>query len=439
MNAMGSGSSCLILRPDPALLPTQPMLGEYLELLARIGQDFATTLNINKTLENALRVITDHLDAEAGSLFLLTDDSHALDCEACVGPVNISGIQVPAGKGIVGHCVSENQSRIVRDVRLDPDFSKTVDKDTGFVTRSILCAPLSVKNRRVGAIEMINKRSGDGLFSDEDRHLLEALASSAAMAIINARLTAQLIEQEKLRRELELAAEIQRNLLPPRRADDFPVCGVNVPARGVSGDFYDIIPLDDGRIYFNVGDVSGKGMNAALLMAKTSSLFHCLGKNNDDPGVLLGQVNRELCETGSRGMFVTLVGGIFEPASGRLRLSNAGHEPPLLLGHDRNFTAFPATAPPLGIAVDLVPETGYPVTEFNLDGGTLMVFTDGLTEWQAEDGKMLGIEGLKQLFLELSDRTPLEQLAALISRLERPTLHDDMTALLIEQARQERL
>ena len=320
--------------------------GEYLEFLAVIGHDFASSLDIGDTLNKALNRIVNYMDAEAASLFLLEDDERELTCRACFGPVNITGLRLAADAGVVGRSVQENSSQIVRDVRNDPDFARSVDDRTGFITRSILCAPLSVKDRRVGAIELINKHGGDGLFSDQDRHGLQVLASSAALAIINTRLTAQLIEQEKVRRELELAADIQRNLLPRRGPTDYSVGGINVPARGVSGDFFDIFELDDGRICFNVGDVSGKGINAALLMAKTSSLYHCLGKTIHDPGKLLGLINDEICETGTRGMFVTMVGGVYQPATGSIRFANAGHEPPLHFTSGGEFEAYVADAPP---------------------------------------------------------------------------------------------
>jgi sigma-B regulation protein RsbU (phosphoserine phosphatase) len=419
---------------DPGDQPA-PSLGDNLELLARVGQEFATTLDVTRTLERALSHIADHLHAEAASLFLIEDGDEELVCQACVGPVDINGIRIPAGHGIVGRAVAENTCQIVRDVDLDPDFAQAVDDDTGFTTRSILCAPMSVKDRRVGAIELINKSRGDGLFSENDRHVLQSMASSAALALINAQLTSELIEQEKLRRELELAAEIQRSLLPGRREPGFPVCGVNRPARSVSGDFYDIFPLGDGRIAFNVGDVSGKGINAALLMAKTSSLYRCLGKSIDHPGELLARVNEELCETGSRGMFVTLVGGVYDPRSDRVRIANAGHEPPLLYDRDGHFRAFPAEAPPLGIALDLVGASGFPVVDCELDGGCLAVFTDGVTEWQDSEGNMLGARGLKSLLREFAGHPPQERLLAVMAHLAPGAgkLHDDMTMLLVER------
>ena len=108
------------------------------------------------------------------------------------------------------------------------------------------------------------------------------------------------------------------NLLPGPANDTLPVTGMNIPATEVSGDFYDFFELADGTIYFNVADVSGKGMNAAMLMAKTSSLLHCLAKSHSDPGLLLSQVNNEVCETATRGMFVTIVSGFIDLKAGLL-------------------------------------------------------------------------------------------------------------------------
>ncbi len=197
------------------------------------------------------------------------------------GRLQITGLRLNHDQGIVGNSVQTNEGRIVRDVSKDPNFHKGVDEQTGHTTKSILCAPMGVKGDRIGAIELINKRTNDGLFDNNDLNLLQALASSAALAILNARMSAALVEQERVKRELELAAEIQRSLLPADTDNDFPIQGVNLPARTVSGDFYDFYPLDDGRIAFTLGDVSGKGMNAALLMAKTAS-----------PAALLGEIDQ---------------------------------------------------------------------------------------------------------------------------------------------------
>lgn len=410
-------------------------INDYLELLAVIGQDFAMSLDVEATLRKALSHIMAFLDAEGASVFLLENDNTELVCRVCVGPVDITGVRLSYGQGIVGQSIVEDRCLIVRDARQDPRFASTVDEQTGFTTKSILSAPMSVKESQFGAMELINKRGGDGLFDEQDRQILQALAASAAMAINNARMTQALINQERLQRELELAAELQRSLLPDSRTDEFPVVGVNLPARTVSGDFFDYFDLADGRIFFNLGDVSGKGINASLLMAKTSSLFRCLGKTIHEPGRLLGLINREICETSTRGMFVTMVAGILDPRDGRVRLANAGHEPPLYMSSAGGFTQFQAEAPPLGIAADLYRDDMVPEIELELNGGTLYVYSDGVTEGRVDRDEMLGVDGLKALLSDLADHAPADRLSQIAKRFQGGgrALHDDLTILAVEQ------
>lgn len=405
-----------------------------LEVLAEMGRDFASTLDIDAALVRAVEMITGFVDAAAGALFLLDESGRRLTCHASVGATEITGLVLDADQGIVGRSVQRNEGIIVRDVAEDPYFYKGVDEQTGFTTRSILCAPMSVKNERLGAIELINKRHGDGLFSEADLLFLGALSSSAALAILNARMAEKLVEQERVRRELELAAEIQRSLLPDPGAPDFPLVGLNRPARVVSGDFYDFFALSDGRIAFSVGDVSGKGLNAALMMAKTASLLRCLGKSVPDPGRLLQLVNAEICETATRGMFVTLVAGIYDPASGRVRLANAGHEPPLIQTIDGGFRSIPAAAPPLGISPAPAETDDFPETAFDLEGGVLFVFTDGITEGYVAPGEELGVDGFKAAMSVCEPASVAGKLTALVDRIagSGEPLRDDLTALAID-------
>jgi phosphoserine phosphatase RsbU/P len=412
-------------------------MSESLELLASMGRDFAASLDIEETLKKALESITKHMDAEGGAIFLLEENETALRCHACVGAADITGMSMGANDGVVGRCVSNNVGEIVRDVSSDPGFYQMVDEQTGLTTRSILCAPMSVQDQRIGAIELINRQGGDGLFRDLDLQVLQTLSTSAALAILNARMAEALVEQERVRRELELAAEIQRSLLPKAGSEDFCVHGINYPARVVSGDFYDFFSLDDGRIYFNLGDVSGKGMNAALLMAKTASIFRCLGKTIHHPGRLLALVNAEICETVTRGMFVTMVGGIFDPKTGVVRFANSGHEPPLYQNRDGTFRSFEADSPPLGIVAMSDPDEAFPETEVELDGGTFYIFTDGVTEGHLADGGELGVEGVKEILGDLASLSGLDRIKDIVSRIDHGdgVLHDDLTMMVIDDAK----
>ena len=408
---------------------------DHLGLVAEMTREFTSSLDFDVVEQSALERIASYVGAEAASLFLVTDEGDSLVCSACYGPVDITGMAIPVNSGIVGRSVSTRQGLMVRDTSKDSDFGGIVDAKTGFTTRSLLVAPLVIGRECLGAIEIINRVGGDGLFAHQDLVLLETLAGAAALAINNYRLTEKIVQQDRARHELELAAEIQRDLLPHVSPLEFPIHGINIPARSVSGDFYDILPLPDGRIWFNVGDVSGKGMNAALLMAKTSSLFRCLAKSAEHPGQLLNAINSELCETNSRGMFVTMVGGLFDPASGVVRLTNAGHEPPLHFDfRTERFTPIPADGPPLGIAPGIAGPEGFPVTEWNLAGGMLYIFTDGLTEATTFGGGMLGIDGVRALIRDHAEESPDLRLKNIAGAVKLPdqSLYDDLTLVVVE-------
>ena len=410
---------------------------DHLRLIAEMTREFTASHDYKTIVHSALERITKYVGAEAASLFLVGDTGDTLVCSACYGPVDVTGLRISAKTGVVGRAIQTRQGTMVRDVSADSDFGAMVDAKTGFKTRSLLVAPLTIGDDCLGAIEIINRVGGgdDGLFSSEDLMLLETLARAAALAINNFRLTQKIVQSEREQHELELAAEIQRDLLPQPQNRDFPIHGINIPARSVSGDFFDIMVLPDGRIWFNVGDVSGKGMNAALLMAKTSSLFRCLAKSAEHPGQLLNAINSELCETNSRGMFVTMVGGLFNPSTGRLTLTNAGHEPPLHFDlRTERFNAIPADGPPLGIAHGIAGPDGYPVTELDLAGGMLYVFTDGLTEATTFGGGMLGIDGARALIRDHAEESAEIRLKSISGAVKLPgqSLRDDLTLLVVE-------
>ncbi|GAB4360239.1 MAG: hypothetical protein Kow006_30000 [Gammaproteobacteria bacterium] len=232
----------------------------------------------------------------------------------------------------------------------------------------------------------------------------------------------------ELNREIELAREIQQSLLPAP-LEEAVIAGVNVPARALSGDFYDFFPLPDGTYLFNLGDVSGKGVNAALLMAKTTSLFRCLGKRSADPAGLLNQINDEICETTVRGMFVTMVAGLYDPQHDTVRLANAGHPPALLFRQGQLVQSYGAQAPPLGV----MPRQRFIATDIRLGGGDLFVFSDGLTEAPSAGSGPLGIKGLVAMIAASAGQTARERLDRIIAQLrsDPDTLHDDMTILTV--------
>ena len=400
------------------------------DLLAEITQDFASSLNVEETLEYAIEQIRAWMRAEAASIFLLDEGEQAVICRKCAGPVDVTGLRLKAGQGIVGKTMRENVPQIVCDVAQSPSFAAVVDRDTGFVTRSVLCVPLTVRGRCIGALELINKQGGDGHFATSDMHLATTVAAAAALAIHNARMAQALVEQERMRKELDLARTIQMSLLPEPSVERFPIHGLNFPAREVSGDFYDFLALTDSRIYFCIADVSGKGMNAALLMAKATSLLRCLAKVTAEPAHLLEKVNVELCETSSMGMFVTITAGYLYPDEKVVEFANAGHQPTLVRHARGDYTELPAASPPLGIS----PEIRYESRRIEIGDGTIYLFTDGATESSDATGRPLGCEGLRVAIDEATTLPADGRLPRVLATLlrDRHRFEDDVTLLLIE-------
>ena len=238
--------------------------------------------------------------------------------------------------------------------------------------------------------------------------------------------------QAQLTQDLQLAREIQNSLLPFHETP-LPIYGLNAAARTLSGDFYDYFTLPDQRVLFNLGDVSGKGVNAALLMTKVCSLFRCLGKRVPDLSELLAIINRELFLTSIRGMFVTMTAGIYDPQTDIVTLSNTGHLPAILSKAGGKFAKLEAQTPPLGVIPDLI----CPVTQFPLDGGGLYLFSDGATEGRDEQGQERGLNGVLQLFRAHAALAPRERIAAIMGELTATSgaLHDDITLLLLERNR----
>jgi sigma-B regulation protein RsbU (phosphoserine phosphatase) len=239
----------------------------------------------------------------------------------------------------------------------------------------------------------------------------------------------ELVEQERMKKELSLARTLQRSLLPRRREGSFPLLGINISAREVSGDFFDFFELPDGRVAFSIGDVSGKGMNAALLMVRATSLLRWIGKYCLGPGDWLSRVNNELCGSVSQGMFVCALAGYYDPATDQVSWANAGFPPPLICNASGEFSEFRAEAPPLAI----IEQPPLPEHQLKLDGGVFYMYSDGVTESRDVDGEMIEELGWQRLIAEHSQRDARARLSAIVSALRRMDLRDDTTILMLER------
>jgi len=400
-----------------------------LAFLADLSQAFAVSLDLRKTLPDAINRVADFMQAEGASLFLIDPATSVLECRICVGPVDMTGVRLAIGQGVVGLAVEQNVTQIVADARTDPRVWRAGDEGSGFVTTSLLCAPLSTAAGPIGAIELVNRRDGRA-FNAEDAEMLRLLAAPTALAINNARMANDLVEQQRMKREFDLARKLQKSLLPKRRRGGFPVLGVNLPAHEISGDFYDYFELADGRIGFVAGDISGKGLDAALLMIRAASLLRWAGKDGIAPSAWLTRANEELCETTHDGRFVCALVGYCNKDGTNVQFAGAGF-PPVLVYRRGAFSEYPSGGPPLGIVAGIAFEQH----EVDLNGGAMYAFSDGATDVRTADGSRLGSAGVRDLIARHATAAPDARLRALLSDLKHLKLVDDTTLLLVEKPR----
>ncbi len=236
-----------------------------------------------------------------------------------------------------------------------------------------------------------------------------------------------------LRKELDMAREIQKSLQPGAQVFH-EIRAFNIPASYLSGDFYDYFQKEDGRIYFCLGDVSGKGTGAALLMSKAISIFRCLCRVLDDISAVVEMMNQELCETAIRGMFVTFVGGWFDPRSKEIMILNVGHPPPFLVD-DNGIVSVEAADPPLGV----LPQMLHPAKRFSLKNRRLYLYTDGFTESRlkksAPDAQdlRLGVKGFLRWLVQ-SGKMSLDEQTVFIKekcKKELAPQSDDLTLMIL--------
>ena len=399
---------------------------ELLAFMAEVSQKLAVSVDVSRTLRESMTYVADYLDAEAVSVFLTVAGTDVLECRACQGPVDILGLRIPVGQGIVGRTVASNSCQMVRDAYTDPDFNSNVDDDSGFITRSVLCAPLATAHGVIGAIEVINKRGGR-LFDAADLTTLQLLAAPMALALNVARMAQELVEQNRIRRELGMARRLQRSLLPRRRRGAYPLRAINLSAQEISGDFYDFFDLPDGRIGFTVGDVAGKGLDAAFLMVRCASLLRWAGKDGLRPSDWLAQVNDELGEAIAAGMFVCAVAGHYDPATHTAVWANAGFPPLLRVDRGGEVTHFVAEAPPLGILRRL----SFPEQTCDLSDANLYLYSDGVTDVRNPAGEPLGVEGTETLLRRFNGLAPEPRMRALVRSLRAMRVTDDITLMLV--------
>jgi sigma-B regulation protein RsbU (phosphoserine phosphatase) len=367
-----------------------PLQHPGVSALIRAGQELAGHRPLDELFELILDLSIQAVGAERGVLMTLEGE------DLVVRSVRGQGFRISSA--VRDRVIKEGASLLVRDTALDEAF-KSRDSIVGQQVQSVMAVPLQTSDKVIGLVN-VDSRSFARPFTPDDLDLLTVLANVAAVRIENQRLA--LVEQQKLliSRDLEQAAEIQRRLLPTQApvVPGYEIAGHNLPCRTVGGDYFDFFPYSDGRIGLVLGDVSGKGMPAALLMtALKGGVQVLLGEAPEDVSSLMSRLDRVVAANFPRNRFVSLFFGLLDPSTGEMVYCNAGHNPPFLVRAGGAIERLPSCGTILGI----FPDFGYDVKRCRLEPGDLLtLFSDGVTEENNPAGEEFGEERLARLLLE---------------------------------------
>ena len=235
--------------------------------------------------------------------------------------------------------------------------------------------------------------------------------------------------RERISKEVNLAVKVQENFLPKRNLENYPVHGINIAAREVSGDFFSFYPHNDS-IYFIIADVAGKGIHAGMVMAKASTLFEVMSKDKVDPDEMMFHMNNDLFQTKTAGMFVTCILGEYDLVSDEIRWVNAGHQPALIRSTDGKYSEFISSSTPLGV-IKHKDKSVYKLEKAKLASSRFYVFTDGLSESLDSKGEEIGIDGSIKIIEDNFNSDLKKQLKDVTSEVVKvaggKNLSDDLT------------
>lgn len=411
---------------------------EHLEKLVEITSFLNSTIVLEDLLSRIMSASKRVVNADASSLFLLDDKTQTLVPLIIEGGAGGKLKALPPlqmGQGIAGWVAEEGRSELIEDVYQHPRFDDHYDKKTGYQTRSMICVPIKSSDKILGVSQVINKLDGRP-FHDGDLELFEAFCIQAAIAIENARMQERLIARQTLEHDLQFAQTVQQSFLPQEAPNvaGFTFASEYTAAQEVGGDFYDFIEFPDNRLGIVIGDVAGKGVVAALYMARLMSDFRFIALTEHIPTRVMTRFNNLLVQRSRRGMFVTLVYVLLELRDNFMTVINAGHLPPLFRdGKTGEIEKLDSqTAPPLGIMPDMM----YQATSRQFHAGdALMLYTDGVMEARNADKEEFGLERLQTLLkagsAELLVRDVRGELDAFTDGQPQ---HDDLTLVCIGAA-----
>jgi len=372
-------------REDSAPRPANH--SDLLALISKVGVALLASVTLNETLEQIVALVFEAVPADRCMIMMRSGKSPELKVAVArlrdrVGEVG----EIRISRSVIDEVVTNGKSVLTSDAQADPRFMGGTVMLQG--VRSVLAVPLGVGANVFGIIYADSPLS-DNRFTEDHLKVLTTLASVAAIRVENARLTEEQMERERLEREQQVASEIQQRFLPAAapQIEGYELQGISFPCYEIGGDYYDFIQREDGKMVVALGDVSGKGTAAALLMSSLHAAVHAHAESHESIAAAISAVNRYLVESIPPNRFVTLFYGELDPKAGSLAFLNAGHNPPLIVHAGGTMEQLAAGGLPLGIMSDAEFREGR--TQLR-PGDVLVIYSDGVSEAVNGNGEEFG-------------------------------------------------
>ncbi len=351
---------------------------EELSMLNEIAVAISSTLSLERILDLIIQKCLKHLNVEQGAIMLLDEKTEDKPFQTVARRGDTISLHLPyrLDSQLSGWMLKNRNALIINDFQSDNRFLKR-GKEPFFI-QSLLCVPLKQKGRMIGLIALFNSQSNHG-FSSEASRLLSIIATQSAQVIENARLLEEEQALIRMQEELRLAYEIQMNLLPKKAPviKGYDIVGRSIPAKDVGGDYFDFILMNGDQLAFCLGDVSGKGMPAALLMANLQATIRSQTLLNPSSSNCLEHSNTHMYQNTGPEKFVTLFFGILDCGSHQMKYSNAGHNYPILFSEGKK----PQCLESDGIVLGCLESFSFQEEQMSLSRGDIFVlYSDGITE-----------------------------------------------------------
>jgi phosphoserine phosphatase RsbU/P len=406
---------------------------QQLSLLFEATRLLNSTLDLAELLELILRIARTEVQADRGTVFLADKQKKELWSIVAQG-LEHQEIRIPFGNGVAGHVAETGETISVEDAYTLPFFDRSFDQKFNYRTKSILCLPIRHKTGDiVGVIQLLNQHP-NGRFNKDNEEFLEKLSGHMAMALENARLHREALEKQRMERDLAVARQIQRSLLPenPPVVPGFDIAVANEPCFECGGDYYDFLTLGPQTLLVVIADVEGKGVGSALVMSNLQATLRALVMHLHSLEVLMLSLNEMIFNDTKSEKFLSCFLGLIDTRRNGIHYINAGHCPPILVNAE---TGSFKTLEEGGTVVGLFPDSEYTRGSAQLLPGDILVCsTDGITEACNVKEEEVETEGLAKMVAKRRTKSAKEIVAevlAEVNEFSRDGPHSDDKVLMV--------